>query len=135
VSAKRRSKAVLEAENRYLRKRSLVDATASVINNLIRWGGLVVLGYFAVRITEELSGGVTTANLGLTLVTDVRISTVAAWALAFASVTYGWGQRRLRRDTVERLAGRIRELERAYDPRRTSSRLTSRGDTHPGDEP
>ncbi len=50
-----------------------------------------------------------------------------------SGLVYGLYQRHLRRETIERTQGRIRELEKAVDNKRSSSRLTVRGDTRPED--
>lgn len=133
--AKRRSRTVpeLEAENRFLRKRGRAEAVTSVINNVIRWGGLVWVASYAYRAVEALAGQRTVADLGLRFLTDVRVSTLAAWLVGASAVMYGWRQRGLRRSAIERMSSRIQELERQFDHKRSSSRLTPRGDTHPRD--
>ena len=45
------------------------------------------------------------------------------------ALIYGVLQRKLRRDAIQRLHGRVEALEKERDPSRTSSTLTSRGDT------
>ena len=52
---------------------------ASVINNLIRWGGMVLLAYFMFRTVQSLAGQTTSANIGLRLFGEVRLSDVIAF--------------------------------------------------------
>ncbi|MBL8271208.1 hypothetical protein [Steroidobacter sp.] len=54
--------------------------------------------------------------------------------LAFCGVAYGRYQSKLRRDDVQRLSAYKEKYELLRDPRRSSSRLTSRGETRPEDE-
>jgi len=42
---------------------------------------------------------------------------------------------KLKKDAIERMAGRIKELETKMDPGRSSSRLTPRGETRSEDKP
>ena len=75
------------------------------------------------------------ANLGLTVRTfaNLQINVIAAWAFGLASLGYGAFQKKLRQSTIERLQGRITELETLVDSSRTSSDLTPRGETRPED--
>ncbi len=57
-----------------------------------------------------------------------------AIVLAAGTISYGKRQARLRKDTVEEMHKYQLEYERSLDPNRTSSNLTKRGDTRPGDE-
>ena len=54
--------------------------------------------------------------------------------LAFCGVAYGRYQGKLRRDDVQRLSEYKQKYESLKDPRRSSSRLTVRGETRPEDE-
>lgn len=54
---------------------------------------------------------------------------VAIWS----SIAYAKKTRRLRRETIRRCEGRIKELETARDPKRSSSGLGPAGDTNPED--
>lgn len=115
----------------YRMKRLQVIAT--IVHSLIRWTGGVLLAYLGYRSIDTLAHGATTADIGIRFFTDVRISTVLAWTVAAGGALYGQKERKLRRDTVERLSERIRILEAHIDPGRTTSMLTARGDTNPGD--
>lgn len=131
----KKTRAQLEVENRYLRRRTGLEAIASVVNHAIRVGGAVAIAYFGYRTVGVLAGETTTANIGIRFLADVRVSDAVAWLFGAGGVMYGLRQRRLRRSTVERLSGRITQLEKGIDSRRTSSHLTPRGETQPEDEP
>lgn len=83
-------------------------------------------------MVDSLSGLSTAADIQLSFLVD--ISVYIAWLAGAGGVGYGLHQRKLRRDTVERLQARITELESEVDPGRTSSGLTGRGDTNPEDK-
>lgn len=73
------------------------------------------------------------ADIGVRFLGNFAVNTALAWVLAGGGIAYGIGQRRLRRNTVERMSQRTAELEERIDRKRTSSRLTKRGETNPGD--
>jgi len=133
ILGKKKTRTELELELRLLRRQRRHEGAVAVLNNLIRWGGLVGLAYFAYRSVEVLAGGTTVADIGLKFLADVKISQLLSYTVAVGGGVYGWRQRKLRRDTVERLQGRIKELEKSIDPQRTSSGLTTRGATNPED--
>lgn len=53
-------------------------------------------------------------------------------AFAVLAVLYGRSQARLRRDTVRHFESRMKRLEKALDPHRTSSGLNPSGETPAG---
>jgi hypothetical protein len=129
MGARRKSHAELQSEERISRRIASVEAIASIVNNLIRWSGLVAIAYMGYRTVGTLAGQTTTADIGIRFFTEIRISEFAAWLLGAGGIGYGWRQRKLRRDNIERLERRVRDLEAEIDPKRTSSKLTKRGDT------
>jgi hypothetical protein len=135
-----KTRAQLEAENRLLRADLArlrltrnVEHAASVAIMAIKVGGLVWIASYAAQIAAVLAGQTTEANILFKILGDLRVSTALAWAAGLSGIGYGWRQRKLRRDAVERLAERVARRERELDPRRTSSKLTVRGDTSPED--
>lgn len=116
-----------------------IHSAASVVTNLIRWGFGFLIVREVYRIVAALAGESTFADIGIEI--DVLGATLGqtpvshgiAFLLAVVGLMYGLRQAKLRRDTVERLQGRIRELERGLDPNRTSSGITPRGTTQPED--
>jgi hypothetical protein len=53
-----------------------------------------------------------------------------AWCV-YGGVSYGWNQRLLRKRAVDRLGPSRLQYERMLDPDRTSSGLTTTGETSP----
>ena len=131
---KRKTRAGLEIENRFLRERYWTEAIASVANTVTKWGALVLIAFFGYRAVDVLAGQETLADIGIRFLADIRVSTAVGWLSGLLGVGYGIRQRALRYNTIERLQTRIRELESAIDPKRSSSKLTTRGQTRPEDE-
>lgn len=129
-----KSKARLEAENRALRSANRKESIVTVLLSLIRWGGVLGISYFVFRTVEVLAGQSTFAEIGINFLGNLEVSVTLAWAAGGGGVLYGLGQRKLRKDTVERLQSRITSLEKKLDDSRTSSKLTARGDTRPEDQ-
>ncbi len=130
---RKRSKPELEAENRLLRKWRSTEGTVSVVNTVLKFGAFVLIARYGYLAIDALAGQKTVADIGLNLLSDIKISTAAAWTLAGGGILYGRRQRKLKKDTIERLSSRIKDLERRIDPGRTSSQLTERGDTREED--
>lgn len=109
------------------------DAVVSIVNNFVKWAGLVAIAYFAFHAIETLAGQRTTADIGVNFLADLKLGCALAGGLGLSGVAYGLGQRRLRRDTIARLQDRNRALEARIDPERSGSALTRRGETRPED--
>lgn len=120
----------------YLKQFSRAESVASIFRALFKWGGLAWIATQAAEAIRYLAGEATTADIGVdvNLIAGFRLSTLIAWAVAVVAVGYGLLQRKLRRNSIERLQRRIQALEQNRDPRRSSSGLTPRGETRPEDK-
>lgn len=95
------------------------------------------MGYLAI---DSLAGQVTVADikvLGKVAVGDAGPS----WGVVLASILFGVSgvllarkERNLRKDTVERMHKYQELWEKSIDPKRSTSAITSRGDTRPEDK-
>jgi hypothetical protein len=104
-----------------------------VVQNLIRWAGLVGIAYLLYKSAAVLAGRTTDANFAVKFLASKYAGYALMALFGGSSVLYGLGQRKLRRDTVERISPRTAALEKKLDRKRSSSKLTKRGDTNPGD--
>ena len=120
-------------ELRFQFRFKLIDLAASTVALLIPWGSLVVIGYLLSGALNALAGKFTFADIGIRVLSDVRVSEGLTYLLGGGGIAYGLNERRLRRKAIERLSGRVQELEKRLDPKRTSSKLTRRGTTRPED--
>lgn len=129
----KRSKAELSAENRILRNAKTAEGIVAVANNFLKWGGIVLIFYFLDHSIAALAGKNTSSDIAVSLITDFKINKYLGYAIGGGGALYGYGQKELRRKTIERLHGQIKILEEKLDPRRSSSKLTKSGDTRPED--
>lgn len=127
--ARQKSAAELRAENKLLRRTNSAMAVASVFNTAIRWGVMGFLGWCVYLSLAALAGKVTAASVVVQFLGNVTISKALAYALGGGAIIYATRERSLRRRTIEHLHKRIKQLEAAKDPNRSSSRLTRRGET------
>jgi hypothetical protein len=111
----------------------IIDRRSAVIESAIKYGCLLGIAYLAYGSIGVLAGQNTFADIGIRVIGDVRISETVAWLFGGGGVLYGYRQRKLRRDTIEQLAPRVRQLEMEHDPNRTSTGLPARGTTRPDD--
>jgi hypothetical protein len=134
--ARRRSskKTSVQLEEQKLRWKTIrLTSWIPVIQNLIRWAGVSVTLYFLFRSVEVLAGRTTDANFGLKVLASKYAGLALMALFGGGGVAYGLQQRKLRRDAVAHVSPRIEELERRLDRKRSSSKLTTRGETNPGD--
>lgn len=131
--ARNKTKGQLETELRVLRKARFSEGTVAVFLSVIRWGAIVLIARYAYMAIDTLAGKTTIAELFVQFFSQLEVSTKISWVVAVGGFAYGWKQRRLRKDTVERLQSRIQALEKRTDPGRSTSHLTPRGDTRPED--
>jgi hypothetical protein len=111
----------------------IVDRGAAVLETGLKYGFLALIFYFGYASLATLAGQITYADVGIRVIGDVRVSETVAWMFGVGGIGYGMRQRKLRRDTIERLSPRVRKYEQELDSHRTSTGLPSRGTTRPED--
>lgn len=115
----------------------LIDRGFPALASVVKW--LVLLGMvrYGADAIGYLAGQQTTANISLLVefFTNTGGGVVAGTGASAGALgcAYGWYERKLRQKSVDRLHGRIKHLETDIDPNRTSSGLTTRGETNPRD--
>jgi hypothetical protein len=119
----------IAAELKFIKGNRRSESIATVTQNICKWGGLSFIAYCASSATIALAGQTTVANIGVQILGNMRVSVGLAWTCGIVGVIYGLRQRKLRKDVIERYAGLKADHEKEIDPRRSSSRLTARGDT------
>ncbi len=121
-------------ELRYTFYLRILDLLGQVFSLAIPWGSLVLIAYLMSGSISSLAGKHTFAEIGIKFLADINIAEAVAYALCGGGVFYGIKQRNLRRDTIQRLSGRIQILETQKDQNRTTSGITQRGTTRPEDQ-
>ncbi|QDM16569.1 hypothetical protein FNL55_11330 [Tardiphaga sp. vice352] len=114
---------------------SNVDQLYATIRTAIRSAATVAVFYFAFQALEALGGQDTNLSIAVSLVFSAFAELKFAIALAGISATTIWAiaERKLRHRKVDYLQERIKRLETIIDSGRSSSGLTTTGQTHPGD--
>jgi hypothetical protein len=124
------------------------------LQGLIKWGIIGIIAWQTQIAISNLSGKITEADIKLKAEGNLTLNhtepeekklitsenTLCTWVVTFA-LFFGWGgifygrkQSRLRKDAIENMYPEKLRLEEELDPNRTSSELTSRGDTKPEDK-
>lgn len=114
-------------------KLKLLDVVDSLGSKVIRWGSSIFIIYLFSSALKELAGKETYADVFIAVLGNLTFERGACYVAGGAGVVYGLLERKLRRDKTEKLANRIQGLEKSFDPKRSSSKLTPRGMTRPED--
>lgn len=126
---KKKTYAEIEAELKFLKRSRRSDAIAAVGQAAFKYGAIVGVAYYGYKSVSALAGQATNANLMIELFGNSHVAVAIGWTFGIGGIIYGRRQRSLRKDVIERLSGRIAAYEKEIDIRRSSSRLTVRGDT------
>jgi hypothetical protein len=108
-----------------------VDQLFRTIRTAIRAGAVGFAFWCLYLLGDAVAGKSTAVTVGLSFLWDLRL--VFAFSIAGATTLWAIGERFLRHRKVESMQGRIRELELKIDPKRSTSGLTPKGKTNPGD--
>ena len=113
----------------------LAQSITKVVTTGFRYGAFAFIAWMGFRSVQAVAGQITLAEIsvGVKFLMSEEKSKIFSWAVGVAGAVYGWKQRTFRKDDVERRSQRIADLERKLDSRRSSSRLSKRGDTNPED--
>lgn len=135
--SQKKSRAELKAELDQLKRTRNAGGVVAVLLSAIRWGSLVAMAYLGHLSIVAMAGRMTLADIAVNFsaLGKAEVSVPIAVVTAVIAIIYGRRQRKLRKDTIENLQGRIRYLEQQLDPGRTSSSITVRGDTQEEDMP
>jgi hypothetical protein len=131
--AKHMTKKELEFELKSCRMNKSTEAFTSLGKQLTGWIGICFCAYWAFRAIEVLADKTTITSIVIDVLGKVEISIVFTFSAGIFGLLYGLRQRKLRKNTVERLQQRIGMLETQLDINRSSSLLTVRGDSRPED--
>jgi hypothetical protein len=111
-----------------------LDVITIIFREIIKWGGLVLLGRYVYLAIAVLAGKSTFADIGIRFLANIKVTDAIIFLLVSGGWAYGIGQRQLRRRHIEHVVKSKNELEKILDSKRTSSDLSEKGTTRPGDE-
>jgi hypothetical protein len=108
----------------------VANGTFELLRPAVWFAGLSSVSYFLVALPIYYAAGKKTdVNFFYQAIVNARLDLAASLAAAALFGGLWQRERRLKRNDVRRLHGRIKELETLLDPARTSSGLTETGDT------
>lgn len=125
-----------------------IDGIADTIQTFIKYSVYLGIFYIIFLIVQQLSGKFTFADIRACFEIVFNDGTngpkhnvsfqslflwlfglIGGWAVGACGFIYGKRQMRLRARTIDRLQGRIVELEKFYDPNRSSSAYAIKRET------
>lgn len=115
-------------------ERERIEQLYATVRLCIKWLGIVVVAWQIRCAIGALAGQNTSVMVNAVLSLLGNIQFTAAISLAGAATVWAICERALRHRKVEKMQGRIRELETQIDPKRTSSGLLTTGKTNPSDK-
>jgi hypothetical protein len=104
-----------------------------LFGDVFRYGFYLGLAYIGFRAVEVLAGKSTSASFIFNALFSDGNDYGLPWVLSVVFLVWGIAQRRERLRKTEYFQNRIQKLEKMLDPDRTSSGLSTTGETHPGD--
>lgn len=115
------------------RQLKLTEERYRLFRLIVIWVGICVLGYWTKSAIIALAGHSTSVvvQAGLKIIADMRFA--VSYIFSAGCVTWAVAERKIRQRRVRELHVRIKELETAIDPNRSSSKLTLEGKTNPRD--
>ena len=123
-----------DAELRHDRWLRGLDKGFDTAKHLIKWCGIVWVAFYVRDMVSDLAGQTTLADIGVGVLVSTSRSQWVAWLIAVLAILWGLRERNLRRDKIEQFSQRTGQLEREIDPGRSSSQLTTTGETRPEDQ-
>lgn len=116
-----------------LKRVYVTDRAFDVIKHLATCTAWIFIAYFFTDLGKELAGKETIAEVVLEVLFPLNFRRWTCYAVTGFAVGFGFWQQRLRKRVIAEMARRIVNLEAGVDSKRTSSQLTSTGDTRPED--
>jgi hypothetical protein len=137
----------LREQNSQLRRFGAFNGATKVCGELVRAARVVLPWYFIYRTAAAFAGRTSTidASGAVRVESDSiskaleRIFTEGSLFVLFAIIgvaglAFGYNQLRLRQRVIEHLSPYQQKYEALKDPKRSSSQLSPKGETRPGDE-
>lgn len=106
---------------------------ADAIKVLAKWCAVAFVAYQAQLAIAHMSGKTTISEIAIKIWGSFPFTGIAV-SSALMFLLWGMAERRLRMRKGERLTSRVVQLEEALDQYRSSSNLTSTGQTRPEDK-
>ena len=112
---------------------TLIDQIFTTCRTLIRATAGCLAVYFLTQGITTLAGRQTNVIVDIAFSVLADFKFMLTMTLAGTATAWAIAERRLRHRKTEYLQNRIQKLEKHIDPHRSTSGLTSRGETNPKD--
>ena len=119
----------MNQEQKFRLAMRVVDALAPVPKYAAWVAAIWIAGHYIVQVITVLSGHQTDASFVVNILLNLQADRWIAYIVGGGGVAYGWNERRLKRQSIDRLSRHTEELEKRLDPKRTSSKLLRDGTT------
>ena len=107
------------------------------VKSFFRFMAIAVIALAVWLCLRELAGRQTFADIRFAVLSDLKANRgfglTTSWLLTLCTGAWGYGERRLRKQHIERTSSEGSKLQRMLDNNRRSSRLTKKGETGPED--
>ena len=107
----------------------LTEPFIRLAGEIPRWGGLVGIAYYFKETAEVLAGKETVANFAVSVLLNPRTTCIVAGVLGFAALILAYFIAALAKRKLEHVSKYKKRHQIARDPKRSSSQLTTRGET------
>ena len=112
----------------------VADQGFRTVRHIATCAAPVAIAYILRDAISDLAGKTTLADIGIKMLVSTTTTDWILYVVVCLALLFGVWQRQLRKRTIRRMAGRIAFLEHQADPSRSSSQLTSTGDTRQEDQ-
>jgi len=109
------------------------DLASKVISDIFKYGTLIFLIYTGGEVLLAYSGEITIADVSFSWMINDHLGDFLGVIFGAGGILYGRQQSKLRRDAIENMYPDKLQSQLGFDPGRTSSGLTNRGDTQEED--
>lgn len=132
--ANRKSKTRIEAENERARFAATIRSVTTLVSLLIKASAWVAIAWIGLQMVREVAGRETDVSVIISAAVSLGKLKWLPWMVTAIAAAWAMVERWFRKRKVRTLASRVISLEKRLDRNRSSSRLTSSGDTNPSDE-
>jgi len=147
LAPRQKSERELQHDSRVKQAAIWAKVISDIATGLIKWGSIAFVAWCVSQAVIPFAGKISIADLGfrgelnvpaidelVELLKSCVTVGVLGLVVGVGGILFGRRERRLRQNVIADLSPYQQKLESMLDPQRSSSRLTPRGETNPGDE-
>lgn len=155
MAKKEPTKEELIAEIKFLKSTSAWNSITKIVITLIRYSAFVGIAWFIYLSIDSLAGLTTNTNISIQATGELNtgsgdasnssnqnndslnffdIALIIAITFGIAGIVFGRRESALRRQVIDKFHSHTKNLELKIDEKRSSSEISTTGDTRPEDE-